>query len=206
MALLPANPRDQRLVFVAILSIGLVGVYQQLVWTDKNTELNQIAFRLDTLDSLNRLAKTDVAKGSPAKMKAEADAYNRELTVLRKLVPTSNEVPPLIEAISNAARRAGLEISEVAPDGVVNGDQFDTYKYKLGVIGPYHQVAEFMSNVASMPRIVSPINVTMAAAARPGERKITRGEQLLDVKFGVQTYVAHASTRAAPAAQAKGAP
>jgi type IV pilus assembly protein PilO len=204
MALLPANPRDQRLVFVAILSIGLAGAYQQLMWTDKNTELNQLAFRLDTLDSLNRIAKTEVAKGSPAKMKAEAEAYNRELAVLRKLVPTSNEVPPLIESISNAARRAGLEISEVAPDGVVNGDQFDTYKYKLGVIGPFHQVAEFLTNVASMPRIVSPINIPATAAARPGDRKVVRGEQLLDVKFGVQTYVAHASAKAPPAA--KGAP
>ena len=205
MALLPSNPRDQRLVFVAILAIGLAGVYQQLVWADKNTELNQLEVRLDTLDSLNRVAKAEVAKGSAAKMKAEADLYNRELGVLRKLVPTSNEVPPLIESISNAARRAGLEISEVAPDGVVNGDQFDTYKYKLGVVGPYHQVAEFLTNVASMPRIVSPINITMAPAARPGERRAVKGEQLLDVKFGVQTYVAHASAKA-PTAAAKGAP
>ena len=84
-------------------------------------------------------------------MKAEGDAYARELLVLRRLVPTSNEVPPLLESISNAARRAGLDISELSPDGVLTGDQFDTYKYRLGVTGPYHQIAEFLSNVASLP-------------------------------------------------------
>ena len=196
MALLPQNPRDQKLVIMGLLAVGLAGVYQQLYWTPKNAELNTVEVRLDTLDSLNRLAKMEVAKGSAAKMKAEGDAYARELAVLRHLVPTSNEVPPLLEGISNAARRAGLEISAVEPDGVTNGDQFDTYKYKLAVTGPYHRVAEFFTNVASMPRIVSPINVTVVPTSRvTGEVKPKAGEQLLDAKFGVQTYVAHVSSK-----------
>jgi type IV pilus assembly protein PilO len=192
MALLPQNQRDQKLLIIGILFLGLAAVYQQMYWADKNTELNQIAVRLDTLDSLNAAAKREVAKGSAAKMKAEGEAYARELSVLRHLVPTTNEVPPLLEAISNSARREGLEISEFAPDGVVNGDQFDTYKYKLGVTGPYHKVAAFLTNVSTLPRIISPINVTAAPTARVNsDLKPKKGEQLLDVKFGVQTYVAH---------------
>jgi type IV pilus assembly protein PilO len=125
-------------------------------------------------------------------MKAEAESYERELAVLRHLVPTSNEVPPLLESISNAARSVGLELSEVSPDGVVNGDQFDTYKYKLGVTGPYHQIAEFLGNVASLPRIVAPINVSLAPTSRRVfERRPRKGEVFLDAKFGVLTYVEH---------------
>jgi type IV pilus assembly protein PilO len=192
MALLPTNPRDQKLFVMALLFVGGVGVYQQLYWTPKKAELDQIEFRLDTLDSLNHAAKTEVAKGSASKMKAEGEAYARELSVLRHLVPTTNEVPPLLDAISNSARRAGLEISEFVPDGVVNGDQYDAYKYKLGVTGPYHQVAEFLANVASLPRIVSPINPTIAPTSRTTlEIRPKKGEALLDAKFGVQTYVAH---------------
>lgn len=196
MALLPSNPRDQRLFVVAVLAVGLAAVYQQLVWTPKNTELKTIEFRLDTLDSLNRLSKVEVAKGSAAKMKSEADGFGRELEVLRRLVPTENEVPALLESVSTAARRAGLEISDVQPDGVINGDQFDTYRYKIGVTGPWHQVAEFLTNVGSMPRIVSPINLTLTASSRAGERRPKKNEQFLDAKFGIQTYVAHASVKA----------
>ena len=116
MAILPQNPRDQKLLIVAILSIGLAGVYQQLVWTPKHQELTALAVRLDTLDSLNRIAKADVAKGTATRMKQEADAYARELAALRRLVPTQNEVPALLESISTAARRAGLEFSDVQPD------------------------------------------------------------------------------------------
>ena len=192
MALLPQNPRDQKLLIVAILSVGLAGVYQQLVWAPKHVELTTLAVRLDTLDSLNRVAKADVAKGTATKMKQEADAYARELAALRRLVPTQNEVPALLESISTAARRAGLEFSDVTPDGIVNGDQFDTYRYKLAVTGAYHQVAEFFTNIATLPRIVAPINVAMAPTNRQGgELRPRKNEQLLDVKFQVQTYVAH---------------
>jgi type IV pilus assembly protein PilO len=197
MAILPQNPRDQKLVIIAVLAIGLAAVYQQLVWSPKNQELTVAAVRLDTLDSLNKVAKAEVAKGAATKLKSEADAYARELSVLRGLVPTENEVPSLLESVSSAARRAGLELADVQPDGVVNGDQYDTYRYKLGVTGPYHQVAEFLTNVGTLPRIVAPINLSLAPTARAGELKQKKNEQLLDARFQIQTYVAHAAPKTA---------
>ena len=194
MALLPQNPRDQKLVLVAIVALGLAGTYQQLVWKPKSAELQILSARLDTLDSLNKIAEADVHRGNSAKMKQEADAFARELAVLRRLVPTQNEVPALVESISGAARRAGLEFSDVQPDGIVSGDQFDTYKYKVAVSGPYHQVAEFISNIGSLPRIVVPMNMQLAPTNRAGgELKPRKNEQLLDVHFQVQTYVAHSA-------------
>jgi type IV pilus assembly protein PilO len=205
MGLLPQNPRDQKLVIITALAIGLAAVYQQLVWTPKHTELTTLSVRLDTLDSLNRLAKMEVAKGTATKMKGEAEAYSRELGILRRLVPTENEVPALLESVSSAARRAGLELSDVQPDGVVNGDQFDTYRYKLGVTGPYHQVAEFLSNVGTLPRIVAPINLSLNPTARTGELKPKRDEQFLDARFQIQTYVAHVAPKSSGSAKV-GAP
>ncbi len=207
MALLPQNPRSQKLLVVTLLSIGLAVVYQQLVWTPKNKDLTMIAVRLDTLDSLNKLAKSEVAKGTATKMKQEADTYARELADLRHLVPMENEVPALLESISTAARHAGLELSDVQPDGIVDGDQFNTYKYKLGVTGAYHQVGEFLANVGSLSRIVAPINLTLTPTSRVGERKPKKNEQFLDARFQIQTYVARASVKPAAVPSAKpGAP
>jgi type IV pilus assembly protein PilO len=200
MALLPQNPRNQKLVMVALVAVGLAAVYQQLVWTPQNAELNRLESRVDALDSLNRLTKLEVAKGTASQMKAEAASYSRELDVLRRLVPTQNEVPALLESVSSAARAAGLDLSDVQPDGVVNGDQFDTYKYKLGVIGSYHQVGEFLANVGSLSRIVAPINLSLLTTTnRTGEHKPKKDEQLLDAHFQIETYVAHVSMKPASA-------
>lgn len=203
MALLPTNPRDRNLVLIALLAVGALVVYQQLVWSPKHEELAAIELHLATLDSLNRDAKKDVAQGSAAKMKAEADQYSRQLAVLRRLVPTGNEVPALLDGVSTAARRAGLEVSDVAPDGVVAGDHFDTYRYKIGVTGPYHKVAEFLTNIGSLQRIVAPINVALNPSSRGTERKPRKDEQFLDARLQIQTYVVHADAAAAPAGGAR---
>ena len=39
MALLPQNPRSQKLLLLAIASLALGGAYWQLLWTPQHTEL-----------------------------------------------------------------------------------------------------------------------------------------------------------------------
>ena len=66
---------------------------------------------------------------------------------MRQLVPTANEVPALLEQVSTAARQTGLDISGVTPLGVIPGDVFDTYRYRVGVTGSYHRISQFLNNV-----------------------------------------------------------
>jgi type IV pilus assembly protein PilO len=205
MGLLPQTPRDQKLLVLGMLVVGLATVYQQYMWTPKNADLDIVEKRVVFLDSVNRAAKIEVAQGTAAKMRAEADNYSRQLDVLRRLVPTENEVPALLDAVSESARRAGLEFSDVVPDGVVQGDQFDAYRYKIGVIGPYHRLAEFLTNVGSLPRIVAPINVSLVPSVRATtERKPVKGEQFLEARMQILTYVVHPTPKPAPSAGAGG--
>jgi len=203
MALLPSNPRDQKLLLVGLLMVGLGGAYQQLMWTPQNLVLNGTAARVHALDSLNKSAKLEAAKGSASKLRAEADMYSRQLEVMRRLVPTENEVPALLDAVSEAARRADLDFSDVVPDGVIAGDQFDTYRYKIALIGPYHKLAAFLTNVGSLQRIVAPINLALTPSSRIGERKPKPGEQFLEARMQIQTYVVHAASKPAAGSAAK---
>src|SRR6266567_3435751 len=82
-------------LLVGLLMVGLGGAYQQLMWTPQNLVLNGTAARVHALDSLNKSAKLEAAKGSASKLRAEADMYSRQLEVMRRLVPTENEVPAL---------------------------------------------------------------------------------------------------------------
>jgi type IV pilus assembly protein PilO len=189
MALLPQDPRKQRLVLIAIMCVAGVGLYWNFVWTPEQQRLETVAERVEKLEGANARARTQVARGNAASITAEADQHARQLDVLRRLVPAQNEVPGLLDAISTAARQVGLDISDVAPDGVVEGDEFDMHRYKLGVTGPYHRVAQFLSNIGSLPRIIVPINVQLIPTQRQGLRQ-GADEQLLDAQFQVQTYVA----------------
>jgi len=197
MALLPTDRKDQYKLLVAIVFLAGAWLYFNFLWTPKSTALAAVQTHVDSLDAMNHRAELDVARGSIEKLQAQAVEYGTEVDIMRQLVPTGNEVPALLEAVSTAARRVGLDISSVSPDGVVQGDQFDTYKYKLGVTGPYHKIAEFLTNVGELRRIVAPINLTLAVDNTP-QRNQDASVQMLDATFDIQTYVAHTSPAAMP--------
>ena len=117
---------------------------------------------------------------------------------MRQLVPTSNEVPALLEQVSTAARRVDLDINTVTPEPVIEGEQFDTYRYKLTVIGGYHALAEFLTNVGSLTRIVAPVNLELEPSSGQGAataRAASVDRPMLTSKFEIQTYVAKQSRR-----------
>ncbi len=202
MALLPTDRKDQYKLLVAIVFLAGAGLYYNFLYTPKADALALVQTHVDSLNAMNRKAKTDLALGSIDKLRAQAAEYAGEVEIMRQLVPTGNEVPALLESVSTAARSVGLDISSVTPDGVVQGDQFDTYKYKLGVTGPYHAIAQFLTNVGELRRIVAPINVTLVVSTAP-QRNKNAAVQLLDATFDIQTYVAHTSPAETPPKAAK---
>ena len=197
----PSNPRDRNMLVVAVLFLALVGVYAYMVYLPKNAELALLDERVEALQELNDRAKREMAKGSADELRAQAAQYRANLDLMRQLVPTGNEVPALLEQVSTAARRVGLDISEVNPEPVIPGEQFDTYRYQINVIGDYHALAEFLANVGSLTRIVAPINVNVSTNTGTRTAKgarASRNDVPLELKFQIQTYVARNAPRTAP--------
>jgi len=99
------SKRDQICISIAVIAITLAGAYGYFLYMPKRDEIAVIEDHVADLDKKNDQAKADVANGSVAKLKAQAAEYEASLSVLRQLVPTTNEVPALLENVSTAARR-----------------------------------------------------------------------------------------------------
>jgi len=199
----PKNQRDQLLALVAFLGVAGIVAFYSLVWSVKQPELDEVQTRVDRLVATNDSAKREMASGSIQKLEAEADQLRRNLEVMRRLVPTGNEVSLLLDQVSNAARRAGLELADVQPEPVIRGQQFDAYRYRMAVIGDYHQVGEFLANVGSLTRIITPMNLTLATTNARTSRRQREGQQFLEARFQIQTYVAKTLPSAVPAGGAQ---
>jgi type IV pilus assembly protein PilO len=196
VAIGPTNQRDQILTAVAILAFGLVGAYWYFVYDPKTTDVDKLATHVDSLDMANQQAKSQLAKGSVAAIRAEAAAYRENLDLMRTLVPAGNEVPALLEQVSTAARRAKLDIAGVEPEPLIEGEMFDTYRYKVKLNGSYHQVGEVLSNIGSMNRIVAPLNLALTINANA--RGSNANKQMLSAVFEIQTYVVRTAPRVKP--------
>jgi len=82
----------------------------------------------------------------------------------------------------------------------VQGETFDTYKYKVSVTGPYHALGEFLTNVGSLTRIVTPVNLTLNLSTNKQANAVKlapEGTAAIESRFEIQTYV----IRTAPPAQ-----
>src|SRR5439155_772619 len=66
--------------------------------------------------------------------------------------------------ISTKAKIRGVTIGRLEPLAVEAGAPFDTYKYRLEIIGHYDQLGEFMSDIASLNRIIVPQDVILKPA------------------------------------------
>jgi type IV pilus assembly protein PilO len=195
--------REQTFVAVAALFVVLLGLFVYYMYLPQSAELDKLGAHVDSLETANKQASRDVAQGSIDRLRNEAKEYGASLKVMRQLVPTGNEVPALLDDISTAARRVGLDLAGVEPLPVLPGEQFDTYRYKMSVIGGYHAVGHFLSNVGGLSRIVAPVTLEMKPHP-PGDkskRQPKTNESLLDTNFQIQTYVARTTPYVAPGDQ-----
>lgn len=200
------SKRDQLLISISVLVVGVAGAYAYFMYLPKRAELVTLQEHVESLDKRNAQARADIAAGSLQKLRLETAEYAGELAVLRQIVPTTNEVPALLENVSTAARRVGLDLSSVEPMPVLVGEQFDTYRYKLSVTGGYHAIAAFLTNVGSLNRIIAPVALTLKPLAPQESKKIRmqkKDESLLDSDFQIQTYIAHTADPAVVRAEEK---
>ena len=198
----PKSQRDQILAFVAFLGIVAIGAFYMYVWSDKNTELDALQARVEILKSQNDTSKKEMARGALQQLEAEAERLKANLVVMRQLVPTGNEVPLLLEQVSSAARRAGLHLADVQPEPVLRGTNFDAHRYRLAVTGDYHAIGEFLANVGGLTRIVTPMNLRLVPTEARAVKRPREGQQFLEARFQIQTYVAKTAA-AAPQAGAQ---
>lgn len=197
-------PTDQRgKIFLLITVLALGGTYAVFTFLHGpvRNDITNIRTELHTIDSIVRMAEAEVAKGAKAEIERQNERYGGMLAVMRQLVPEKNEVPTLIDDVSNRAKVRGITIGRIQPLSVEPGTPFDTYKYRLEVFGRYDQVGEFLSDVASLPRIVVPEELNLRPAQQATQKFLndTSGA-LLEAAFSIRTFVKSVAPPPPPAA------
>lgn len=200
MALIPTNQRDQTMVLLATIAAVAAGAYWYFFFDPRHTELTERTVHVEQMELNNVRARAEIANGDEADLKRQAAEYRENLALMRRLVPTENELPDLLEQVSTAARRVGLDISTVEPVPVIVGEEFDTYRYRLSLEGGYHRVGQFLANVGSLTRIVAPVNLQLEAprnavtrSSNERGRDASPGEAAVQTRFELQTFVSRSA-------------
>ncbi len=101
---------------------------------------------------------------------ANYDAYKAQLaqmeqsfgTMLRQL-PGETEIPSLIVDISQTGLAAGLQERLFQPRPEIPKDFYAEKPITISLSGGYHEIANFVSGIAALPRIVTLHDIAIAA-------------------------------------------
>jgi type IV pilus assembly protein PilO len=192
MALGPQGPKQQKALVVIVLALGAAFVFYQYLYTPKMAEVEEVSIRVQTLEDSNQRARVLAARGG-GNVEEQLALYERHVMRLERLIPASEEVSSLLRTITAEARRLGVEIGSMEPQPEMAGDFYTKRSYELQTYGEYHDVGRFLTAIASLPRIITPVGL-----------ELTRYEDPMDVNdefespvlatFQIETYVLPANS------------
>ena len=146
------------LVFAAVVAGG---VYMFVVKTDKplleRAQREEQELRATFEEKQRRAANFDAYKAQLAEIERSFGAMLRQL-------PGRTEVPNLLVDISQTGLAAGLEEQLFQPLAEEQKEFYAELPIKIRLTGGYHQIGEFVSGIAALPRIVTLHDISIKPA------------------------------------------
>ena len=139
--------------FFAILIIAVIlflGWYLKISAQQEELETarkQEVTLKKDFSDKQAKVVNLEAYR------KQLADMQEMLQTMLRQL-PSKTEMPELLNNITQAALSAGIETELFQPGAETMKDFYAEKPIQLRMLGTYHQFGTFISNVASLPRVV----------------------------------------------------
>lgn len=152
------------LVFRAAVIAGVfalvtgLGIYWFII-EDKAPELqraedDEVQFKLTFENKQRKAANYDAYKDQLSQIEQSFG------TMLRQL-PGETEIPSLIVDISQTGLAAGLSEKLFVPQSEIPKDFYAEKPIKIRLTGGYHEIGNFVSGIAALPRIVTLHDITI---------------------------------------------
>ena len=94
----------------------------------------------------------------------QMNQLNTTIELLAAAMPSSSEVPEILEDITMAANRFGVVTSMVTPQSVVTSDLYVELPLKITISGSYQQLMGFLSALTQLNRFFSLHDFTVTAS------------------------------------------
>ena len=140
------------IVLLVVFFALLIGGYFFLI-QEQYTQLDRVAAEEVSLKKKYETRAYKVANLEAFRLQMED--MKKSFGVLLKQLPAKTEVPGLLEDITNTGLGSGLEIESIQLKPEASKEFYVELPMEIQVAGTYHDIASFVSGVASLPRIVT---------------------------------------------------
>jgi type IV pilus assembly protein PilO len=180
---LPIRAGAVGLVFAAAVAFGIwMLVVQQEMPGLEAAQRTEIDLRAQFEDRQRKAANFDSYRAQLAEIERDFGAMLRQL-------PGKTEVPSLLVDISQTGLGAGLEEQTFTPLGEIQKDFYAELPIRLRYTGSYHELGNFVSGIAALPRIVTLHDISIKPVTGSNTDELT-----LDVTAKTYRYLDEEAT------------
>ncbi|MFO1423085.1 MAG: type 4a pilus biogenesis protein PilO [Candidatus Competibacteraceae bacterium] len=184
-------PLAGKAVLVVLVLAVVLGAGYYFLTNDQLQELDKVereeqTLRNDFVEKWRVTANLEAFRQQIKQMEADLDVLLRQL-------PTSTEMPDLLEDVSNTGKKSGLDFELFKPEADKPKDFYAAKPITIKATGNYHQFGAFVSGVAALSRIVTLESATLASAAtkdlaKKKDKDIKLTSEPLTIQATLQTY------------------
>ena len=202
------DPRTQALLFTGLLGAGAIYVFfaTTLLPIDYPVAAAKIKdLKSDFEKKSNDLARARQSVADLPRFQAEFAALHERYEMAAELLPTDKEMPGVLRRLTLAGQQCGVQFESFRPNADVRRDHFSEVPIELEVIGGYHQVGQFLAEVANMPRIMRVSNLQVMANTKGDAQDMTTSAKMVITVYTLNADAMSATTGKAGATP-KGTP
>ena len=146
-------PLPVRVIACVLLLVAGLGLGYYFYLQDLQAQLQQQQAQESTLkqEFSTKAAQAANLEAYKVQMKEMEESFG----MLLRQLPSDTEVPGLLEDITRTGLESGLEFEEIKLQPEVVQQFYIELPIQISVVGTYHDLATFVSAVASLPRIVT---------------------------------------------------
>jgi type IV pilus assembly protein PilO len=167
-------------LLVIILAIGYFMLIKAKTEQLEIVQKKEVALRVEFEDKQEKSANLEAYEVQLAEMQELLETMFRQL-------PSKTEMDKLLVDVSQTALGAGIDVQLFQPGVETHHDFYAERPISVRMLGDYHQFGEFVSGVASLPRVVI-LTMHDISLRRANERDARGGEGRLVLEGTVKTY------------------
>jgi len=198
----PEDPKQRNWMLGGLAFLAAIFLFRLYLLAPRQESNAVLLTQVENLETVNRRASVLAAQGG-GDLQERLALYEQHVAKLEELIPAGEEVPALLDDISTRARVEDVDVTLLEPQPREPGPLYDRTAYNMSVVGEYHSVGRFLSGIASLSRIVTPVQLDIQLSGDP-----TRYPDLqspITANFRIETYVLPDPSAAPPPAAQPGA-
>lgn len=153
---------QQQKIIVAVLFIGgSVFAYTKyfLQPTLKKMKDNQVKI-VELSDRLTILQRRAVQQD---RLKREIVEAEQKWETLKAKLPEREELPKVLEIITQTARRSRIEMGNLSPEKIRSQELYDEIPFTTSIRSSYHDLVKFLADLGTMERIFHARQLSLTA-------------------------------------------